>query len=174
MVSIPEGAFKKLTNVRIDVKSKEQILEDLDASNSAGRSNLQKFDVSNLACDFVILNFTEKANLPVELKIKLKRTPSFMAWTYVYRISRDFSTFTKMDLKSSVSDSVIFETQTDGIYIARNEHNYSVFIGSVVSVVFVLVLISSTIIFFRRNPKYLERIRYTAANAKRSVFSDKI
>lgn len=173
-VHIPEGSFDKLTSVRIDVKSKDQILNDLNTRLDSGAiSNLKNFDVSDLASDFVILNFPERANHPLRISVKIENKPGAMSSTNMYRISSDFSTFTKMSLKSSTKDQMIFNTQEPGNYVAKNESDYSVLIGSLVGVVLVIILAGSAFVFFRRNPKFLKRIRYSAANAKRSV-SDKI
>lgn len=174
IVDIPEGSFDKLTDVRIDVKSKEQILKDLNTrSDNEAISNLKNFDISDLASDFVMLKFPGKAKYPLKVTVKIKNKPGAMSSTNSYRISSDFSAFTKISIKSSTSEQLIFETQEAGNYVAKNESDYSVLIGSLIGVALFAILVVSGIIFIRRNPKFLQRMRYSAANAKLSV-SNKI
>ena len=68
---------------------------------------------------------------------------------------------------------VHFETREMEVYVLKTEGIQAVLIGSLMVVLFFLVITSLISIYLYRNPKYIERVRYTAANAKRSM-SNKI
>jgi hypothetical protein len=97
-----------------------------------------------------------------------------MQTTSIYRINSDFSLITKIPLKASeCSNKVNMDINYPGIYVAKNESSYTVLIICLI-VIISLCLIGTIIgLFLWRNPKYLERIRYTACNTKLSM-SDQI
>lgn len=170
MIKIPQGCFSELTNIRVDIKNKEQLLGDLSNRNEV-YENMQAFDASDLATDFIIIQFSNKAALPIEVTMKLKNKPGTMRSTNVYRMSSDYSVFTKLNIEEYDKDSISFVTFESGAYVAKHESDYSVLIGSLVGVTLVIIVAGITGFFLYRNPKYCERIRYSAANAKRSVLS---
>ncbi len=172
MVSIAPGTFDKLTSVRLEAKTKEQVLEELEqAGNTLAADNMNKFDVSHLATELASLKFTEKANLPITVDMKVMEKPGVLAETEVYRISGDYSAFARLSSEAKRPDRVVFETREPGNYAAKNESDYSVLIGSLVGVVILVAIVAGAGVFLWRNPKYVERVRYTATNAKLSFFS---
>ena len=88
-----------------------------------------------------------------------------------YRISADYSAFAKMSSDVKEPGRIVFETQEPGNYVAKNESDYSVLIGSLVGLGILIVLVGGVVGFLWRNPEYLKRVRYTATNAKLSFFS---
>ena len=122
----------------------------------------------------MVINLPKNPKNPIETTIKLTSNPQLMQTTSVYRINNDYSLFTKIPTRIiDCPDKVTIDVSDSGIYIARNESSYTVLIVCLIvfGIVFIVGLFAS--IFLWRNPKYLERIRYSACNVKRSM-SDQI
>ena len=170
MMTIPRGCFDELTNVRVDIKSKQQLLNDLSKTND-NIEIVQAFDMSDLASNFIILQFSNKAALPIKVKMILKTEPRTMSSTNIYRISNDYSVSTKLNIEDNDKKSITFMTFDSGAYVAKHESDYSILIGSLIGVTLFIIVVFVAGFFLYRNPKYLERIRYSTANAKRSVLS---
>ena len=122
----------------------------------------------------MVINLPKNPKNPIETTIKLTSNPQLMQTTSVYRINSDYSLFTKIPTRIiDCPDKVTIDVSDSGIYIARNESSYTVLIVCLIvfGIVFIVGLFAS--IYLWRNPKYLERIRYSACNVKRSM-SDQI
>ena len=155
-----------MVNIRVEVKSKDQILNELEIMNN----KQENFDFDSVASDFIVINFSQNPNNSISTQISLNNAPQLMQTTSMYRINSDFSLITKVPLKvSECSNKVNMDISYPGIYVAKNESSYTVLIICLI-VIISLCLIGTIIgLFLWRNPKYLERIRYTACNTKLSM-----
>ncbi len=111
-------------------------------------------------------------NVPLKVRMNLKKQPGSFETVNVFRINSDYNTLIKIDAQIE-NDHIAFETTKSGSYVAKNQYDYTILIVSMVGAAFLLVVIGAIGIFLQRNPKYIKRIRYTACNAKRSM-SDQI
>ncbi len=110
---IQPGTFEQLTIIRFDVKTEDQILKELKQSgDTKAAENMKKFEISNLVSDFVILMFSEKAKLPIKVEIKLKENPGLIDSSDVYRISADYSVFSR-----SIQDFPRLNKRKTGLFL---------------------------------------------------------
>jgi len=166
-LKIEPATFHQLVNIRVEIKSKDQLLNELKIMNK----QLENFDFNSLASDFIIINFPQNPNNSISTSITLNDGPQLMQTTVMYRINSDFNLFTKIPLKVSECSNkqVKMDINYSGIYVARNESSYTVLIiclTLIISIALIAILVG---LFLWRNPKYLERIRYTASNTKLSL-----
>ena len=174
-MQITSGSFDQLTSIRIEMKSKDQVLSELEIENkNEAIQKLNEFSEATLASEFVEIDFPTKPKKPIETTLKLKNPPKLMQSTFVYRFNPDYLLFTKITTRvNDCPSKITFDITDPGVYIARNESSYTALIVCLV-VISTIILIGVILgIYFWRNPKYLERIRYSACNVKRSM-SDQI
>lgn len=157
-----------LVYFRVDQKDKQHIGNEM--SFSADISN--QLDDGSLASDFYVINPVDiNANKPLSVSLRLKRSAGAFESAQIYKLSNDYTVMTKLNAEVS-GEQVKFSTRQGGTYVAKYEKNYSVLIGVLVGVTLLAVVIASVAIFLFKNPKYLQRIRYTAYKAKQSTQSE--
>lgn len=157
------------------MKSKDQVLAELEILNETeAMQKLNEFASSTLASDFLEISLPNNSSNPIEATLKLKNSPRLMQSTSVYRFNPDFLLYTKISTRvNECPNKVTFDIVDGGVYIARNESSYTVLIVCLVVMIALVALGLFMGLYFWRNPKYLERIRYSACNVKRSM-SDQI
>ena len=173
-IEIKPGCFSDLTYIKVDVKQREQILaESMLMANQKALSLMNDFPSSAVVSDFLVINPAQNnMNMPLKVRMNLKKQPGSMESVTAYRINSDYTT--QIKIESYIENGqIVFDTQLTGNYVAKNEYNYTILIAAMVGVAFFLILVSAVVIFLYKNPKYMKRMRYTACNAKRSM-SDQI
>ena len=172
--------------VRVDIKSREQIVNDARImSNEAIQSRINDdFPTASLSSDFVVINRvkslsphsnqTNPMQKPMRVRFPLRNGPpkSFESIS-VYRLNEAYTTMFKIEseLKSGGGDDgvVEFETLNYGSFVAKIETNYApLIIGLTCAAIFLALLGVSGVVLYK-NPKYFRRFKYTACNAKRSM-----
>jgi hypothetical protein len=172
-----------LAYVRVDIKSREQIVNDARImSNEAIQSRIaDDFPISSLSSDFVVINrpkslspHTNQTNpmqKPMRVRFNLKNgAPKTFESISVYRLNEAFTTMFKIESKLNEGDDVVeFETLNYGSFVAKIETNYaSLIIGLSCAAIFLALIGVSGVVLYK-NPKYFRRFKYTACNAKRSM-----
>lgn len=157
-----------LVYFRVDQKDKNHIGSEMSFSPEISN----QLDDGSLASEFYVINPVDlNANKPMRVSLKLKRAAGAFESAQIYKISNDYTVMTKLNADVN-GEQVKFSTQQGGTYVAKYEKNYSVLIGALVGVALLAVVIASVAIFLFKNPKYLQRIRYTAYKAKQSTQSE--
>jgi hypothetical protein len=149
-------------------------MKDSKITSNAMASNLMnQFDAFSLASDFIIINpIGSFAEQPIEVSIKLKKSPGSFENSRIYRINSEYSLMTNVNSNNIQSEQVTFETAQGGVYVVKNEKNYTVLIVSLVVAGILIALVLAASLFLFKNPKYFKRLKYSACNAKRSLSSE--
>ena len=74
-----------MVNIRVEVKSKDQILNELEIMNN----KQENFDFDSVASDFIVINFSQNPNNSISTQISLNNAPQLMQTTSMYRINSD-------------------------------------------------------------------------------------
>ena len=162
--------------MRIDIKGREQILNDASIMSDSTTSDRVNEDLPNesLATYFMVLNQPSSQHTiktPFHVRLKLESgSPKTFESISVYRLNDAYSTMFKIESSlSEKSDEVIFEASSYGTYVAKIERNYGPLIIGLSCAAIFLALCGSIGVVVIKNPKYFKRFKYTACNAKRSM-----
>ena len=171
-VNIGQGAFNNMVNIRLESKSRDQLINEYEKQfNSTALNKIKtEFEQSQLASEFISLSFPGNSlQNSINVQVKLKRSIGSMEEANTYRISPDLASMQRLEVSSIDSNQINFEIKEPGIYVVKSESNNSVLIGSLVGVAIVAIIGIIIGLFLWRNPKYIQRLQYSAANAKRSL-----
>lgn len=160
---MPKKAFNKLTYVRVDVLTLDQIQVNPEFQNMNSNFNSKNVDSKFLRLNPLNMN----SNTPLTVKMKTFDGSSSAS---VYRLSPDFLLMTKV--ASNLENGYqVFQVSSGGTYVARVETNFGLIIGVVIGVVIFLVIAMVITVVLVKNPKYISSWRNRARYAKRSMFN---
>lgn len=165
-VHADEGVFDSLHHVRLEVWSRDQGQERVEAAGKELKSG------DDYVSDFLVLYPQSSMTLPGKaMRVSLKvEDASNIA---VYRSSSDqhFATWTKLD--TEVEDGVAhFQASAGGVYVARS-HSYTVLIVAlIVSALVIVLIVVGGVMYFRRNPKKWNALKEETVNLKKNFKSN--
>lgn len=171
-LEIEESSLNDIVNIRIDVKTKAQLIKDKSVSNNEIDA-LNELDDSAMLTDFILIQpFLSKLNKPLKLKLNLnkRQSGSFSANDInVYKLNSDLSLRTKIESTVENNYVRINVQQSGGTFIVQKDTNSSFMIGLLVGLGLLLVFFAFVGAFIYKNPQYYRRARYMACNVKRSM-----
>jgi hypothetical protein len=174
-LEIDDSALNDIVNIRIDIKTKEQLIKDKKSQNN-DIDAFYEVDQSSMLTDFILIRpFMSKLNKPLKLRLNLnkRQSGSFSSNdVIVYRINSDLSLRTKIE--SNVENNYVrFNVQqTGGTFFVQKETNNSLLAGLLFGLGLLLVFFGFVGIYLYKNPQYFRRARYMACNVKRSMANE--
>ncbi|XP_020892365.1 protein DD3-3 [Exaiptasia diaphana] len=130
-----------------------------------------KMGVGNdYASDFLVISpHSLKTDQKFEVKMGYKSGVTDDIEVYRSDDDEGLRTWYQVEAKTSSEDNMVtFQTDKGGVYVARTVTNKGLLAGIIIAVIFVLLIVGGSIIYFRRKPEKLARVRSCFSNCGRS------